>query len=72
MKERRCASLSEDQAIFFPESSSLALLDKLDDSLGKSVMSDPILDVVLKVALSLMSAQVHPYDSKHRPLSWHV
>ena len=44
-------ALSEDQAIFFPKSFSLTLLDKLKDILGKSAMLEPFFDTVTKVAL---------------------
>jgi len=44
-------ALSEDQAIFFPKSSSLSLLGNLEDSLGKSVILEPFFDAILEVAL---------------------
>jgi len=46
-------ALCEDQAIFFPKSTCLALLNKLDDSLGKCVVLEPIFNAVSKVALRL-------------------
>jgi len=44
-------ALSEDQAIFFPESPSLALLDKLYDGLDKCVVLEPIFYSISEVAL---------------------
>jgi len=53
MKEIDALALSEDQAIFFPKAPCLALLDKLDDSLDKSIMLEPFYDAVSEVSLRL-------------------
>jgi len=44
-------AFSEDQAIFLPKPTCIVLIDKLEDSLGRSVMLEPFFDVVLEVAL---------------------
>ena len=44
-------ALSKDQAIFFLKVPCLAVLNKLDDILGKRIMLEPIFDAVLQVAL---------------------
>ena len=65
-------SFSKDQAIFLPKAPRLALLDKLDDGLGKRIMLEPISDAVSEVALRVAYyGQVLPCDSKHWPPSWH-
>jgi len=51
-RNTNAVALSKDPTIFFSKAPRLALLDKLDDGLGKIVMLEPFFGAVYEVALS--------------------